>query len=161
MKKYIKISFLYAVLAMASGVFYREFTKFNDFTAKTALSVTHLHLFVLGTIALLIIGLLAERSNLEAVKTFRPAMIVYHIGLPFMVAMFWIRPQPSCRPCRFGCCRDRTCPDGNGHCVVVCQFDESGIPEAINTCLQQSESGWIAPNQKVASVRSDWYARAI
>ncbi|HIU99711.1 MAG TPA: DUF2871 domain-containing protein [Candidatus Stercoripulliclostridium merdipullorum] len=91
MKKYIKISFLYAVLAMASGVFYREFTKFNDFTAKTALSVTHFHLFVLGTIVLLIIGLLAERSNLEAVKTFRPAMIVYHIGLPFMVAMFYVR----------------------------------------------------------------------
>lgn len=91
MKKYIKISFLYAVLAMASGVFYREFTKFNDFTAKTALSVTHLHLFVLGTIVLLIIGLLAERSNLEAVKTFRPAMIVYHIGLPFMVAMFYVQ----------------------------------------------------------------------
>lgn len=91
MKKYIKISFLYAVLAMASGVFYREFTKFNDFTAKTALSVTHLHLFVLGTIVLLIIGLLAERSNLEAVKTFRPAMIVYHIGLPFMVTMFYVR----------------------------------------------------------------------
>ena len=91
MKKHIKISFLYAVLAMASGVFYREFTKFNDFTAKTALSVTHLHLFVLGTIVLLIIGLLAERSNLEAVKTFRPAMIVYHIGLPFMVAMFYVR----------------------------------------------------------------------
>lgn len=91
MKKYIKISFLYAVLAMASGVFYREFTKFNDFTAKTALSVTHLHLFVLGTIVLLIIGLLAERSNLEAVKTFRPAMIVYHIGLLFMVTMFYVR----------------------------------------------------------------------
>lgn len=91
MKKYIKISFLYAVLAMASGVFYREFTKFNDFTAKTALSITHLHLFVLGTIVLLIIGLLAERSNLEAVKTFRSAMIVYHIGLPFMVTMFYVR----------------------------------------------------------------------
>lgn len=91
MKKYIKISFLYAVLAMASGVFYREFTKSNDFTAKTVLSVTHLHLFVLGTIVLLIIGLLAERSNLEAVKTFRPAMIVYHIGLPFMVTMFYVR----------------------------------------------------------------------
>ena len=48
MKKYIKIAFVYAVLAMASGVFYREFTKFNEFTAKTALSVTHLHLFVLA-----------------------------------------------------------------------------------------------------------------
>ena len=65
MKKYIKIALVYAVLAMASGVFYREFTKFNEFTAKTALSVTHLHLFVLGTVVFLLIGLLAGRSNLE------------------------------------------------------------------------------------------------
>lgn len=91
MKKYIKIALVYAVLAMASGVFYREFTKFNDFTAKTALSVTHLHLFVLGTVVFLLIGLLAGRSNLETVKTFRPAIIVYNVGLPFMVVMFYVR----------------------------------------------------------------------
>lgn len=91
MKKYIKIAFVYAVLAMASGVFYREFTKFNEFTAKTALSVTHLHFFVLGTVVFLLIGLLADRSNLETVKTFRPAIIVYNVGLPFMVVMFYVR----------------------------------------------------------------------
>ena len=34
MKKYIKIAFVYAVLAMASGVFYREFTKFNELPQK-------------------------------------------------------------------------------------------------------------------------------
>lgn len=91
MKKYIKIALVYAVLAMASGVFYREFTKFNEFTAKTALSVTHLHLFVLGTVVFLLIGLLAGRSNLETLKLFRPTIIVYNVGLPFMVIMFYVR----------------------------------------------------------------------
>ena len=91
MKKYIKIAFVYAVLAMASGVFYREFTKFNEFTAKTALSVTHLHFFFLGTVVFLLICLLADRSNLETLKVFRPAIIVYNVGLPFMVVMFYVR----------------------------------------------------------------------
>ena len=68
-----------------------EFTKFNEFTAKTALSVTHLHLFVLGTVVFLLIGLLAGRSNLETLKLFRPTLIVYNVGLPFMVAMFYVR----------------------------------------------------------------------
>ena len=43
MKRYINSALLYAVLAMAGGVFYREFTKFNDFTGKTTLSVVHTH----------------------------------------------------------------------------------------------------------------------
>ena len=37
---------LYAILAMAGGVFYREFTKFNGFTARTTLSVVHTHYFL-------------------------------------------------------------------------------------------------------------------
>ncbi len=44
------MALLYAVLAMASGVFYRELTKFNNFTAKTALSVVHTHYFLLGMV---------------------------------------------------------------------------------------------------------------
>ena len=37
MKRYMNAALLYAVLAMAGGVFYREFTKFTGFTAKTTL----------------------------------------------------------------------------------------------------------------------------
>lgn len=40
MKRYMNASLLYAALAMAGGVFYREFTKFNDFTARTSLGVS-------------------------------------------------------------------------------------------------------------------------
>ena len=42
MKRYMNMALLYAVLAMVGGVFYREFTKFNGFTAKTTLGVVHL-----------------------------------------------------------------------------------------------------------------------
>ena len=45
MKRYINTALLYAILAMAGGVFYREFTKFNGFTAKTTLAVVHTHYF--------------------------------------------------------------------------------------------------------------------
>ena len=44
MKKPIWIAFGYAIAAMACGVFYREFTKFFDFTGTTTLAVSHVHL---------------------------------------------------------------------------------------------------------------------
>lgn len=91
MKKYFNIAFTYALLSIASGVFYREFTKFNGFTGKTTLSVTHLHFFVLGTIMFLIIALLVDRTNLQEQKSFQTFMKLYNIALPFMVIMFYVR----------------------------------------------------------------------
>lgn len=48
MKRCMNASLLYAILAMVGGVFYREFTKFNGFTARTTLGVVHTHYFLLG-----------------------------------------------------------------------------------------------------------------
>ncbi len=50
MKRYMNLALLYAILAMVSGVFYREFTKFNGFTSKTTLGVVHTHYFLLGMV---------------------------------------------------------------------------------------------------------------
>ena len=36
-KKFANAALIYAVIALTSGVFYREFTKLNDFTGKTNL----------------------------------------------------------------------------------------------------------------------------
>ena len=55
MKRYINYSIVYAVLAMIGGVFYREFTKMNDYTAWTTLSVVHTHYFILGMMLFLIL----------------------------------------------------------------------------------------------------------
>ena len=68
MKKYVNVSLVYAVAAMAGGVFYREFTKFNQFTGVTALGKVHTHLFLLGMLVFLLVALFAGRLELEKQK---------------------------------------------------------------------------------------------
>ena len=63
MKRYMNAALLYAVLAMIGGVFYREFTKFNGFTAKTTLSVVHTHYFLLGMVFFLLLLLLEKNFS--------------------------------------------------------------------------------------------------
>ena len=60
MKRYANASLLYALIAMAGGVFYREFTKLNGFTGKTTLSVFHTHYFLQGMEVFLLL-LLSEK----------------------------------------------------------------------------------------------------
>lgn len=91
MKKIIWIAFGYAIAAMAGGVFFREFTKFNGYTQPTTLGVVHLHLFVLGTVVFLLIALFNTKLHLDQTKLWKPFLIVYNIGLPFMVIMFLVR----------------------------------------------------------------------
>ena len=91
MKKYLNISLIYAVAAMAGGVFYREFTKFNQFTEATALGKVHTHLFLLGMVVFMLTALFSARGNLEEIKTFRIFMRVYNIGVP-------LHSPPLCWP---------------------------------------------------------------
>ena len=53
MKKCIDTAFFYAVAALAGGVYFREFTKFNQFTGVTALGKLHTHLVLLGMVIFL------------------------------------------------------------------------------------------------------------
>ena len=48
MKKLIHTAMTYSIAAIAAGVFYREFTKFNGYTGETVLRYIHVHLFALG-----------------------------------------------------------------------------------------------------------------
>lgn len=91
MKKYINIAFVYGVFAMMSGVFYREFTKWNGYTGKTTLAFTHLHLFVLGSVLFLLLALFSQITDLEQKKTFQYFLRMYNIALPFMIMMFFVR----------------------------------------------------------------------
>lgn len=91
MHKYINISFVYGILALISGVFYREFTKYLGFSGKTVLAVTHVHLFALGLMLFLLVGIFSIITNLTEQKHFKKFMIFYNIGLIFMVVMFYVR----------------------------------------------------------------------
>ena len=95
MKKMLNLSFLYAVLAMVGGVFYREFTKLNGFTGRTALGVVHTHLFLLGMVMFLLVALFAVRLPLTGQKTFKPFLITYNIGVPLTVVMLIVRGVPQ------------------------------------------------------------------
>ncbi len=91
MKKLIKIAFLYAMLAIAGGVFYREFTKLNGFTGVTTLGFVHVHLFVLGMVVFLLLALFEQQLNITASKKFKPFMIVYNLGIIIAVVMLIVR----------------------------------------------------------------------
>ncbi|MGF7107481.1 DUF2871 domain-containing protein [Treponema pedis] len=91
MKKYINYSFIYAIAAMASGVFYREFTKLNGFSGVTTLGKVHTHLFLLGMIVFMIVALFAKNSTLDTQKSFRFFLYTYNIGVPLTSVMMIVR----------------------------------------------------------------------
>ncbi len=91
MKKYLNISMIYAIAAMAGGVFYREFTKYNGYTGVTALGKVHTHLFMLGMLVFLVVALYGTHMDLEKIKTFRGFLWVYNIGLPLTSIMLLVR----------------------------------------------------------------------
>lgn len=90
MKRYMNTALLYAVLAMAGGVFYREFTKFNGFAGKTTLGVVHTHYFLLGMVFFLLLLVLEKNFSFTAASTAR-VLAVYHVGLNLTAVMFVVR----------------------------------------------------------------------
>ena len=91
MKKMIKVSFIYVILALIGGVFYREFTKLNGFTGITVLADIHVHLMVLGSFMFIILALFSQRTNLILEKKFQYFMIIYNGGLLLTVFMMIVR----------------------------------------------------------------------
>lgn len=90
MKRYINTALVYAILAMVGGVFYREFTKFNGFTAKTTLSVVHTHYFLLGMVFFLLLLVLEKSFSFTGPRTGR-ILAFYHVGLNLTAVMLVIR----------------------------------------------------------------------
>lgn len=91
MKKYLNISLCYAIAAMAGGVFYREFTKYNNYTDVTVLGKVHTHLFLLGMLVFLVVALYGAHYDLQKIKTFRVFLWTYNIGVPLTAVMMLTR----------------------------------------------------------------------
>ena len=94
MKRCMNASLLYAILAMVGGVFYREFTKFNGFTARTTLGVVHTHYFLLGMVFFLLLLLLEKSFSFMGAKTKR-VLAAYQVGLNLTAVMFVVRGVPQ------------------------------------------------------------------
>lgn len=89
-KRCANAALAYAVAAMIFGVFYREFTKFSDFTGQTNLSVMHTHYFTLGMFFFLVL-MLAEKAFSFSNKNTGKILLVYHLGLNITGLGFLVR----------------------------------------------------------------------
>ena len=86
MKKLFNLSFFYLILGLALGIFFREFTKLNNFTGVTTLSATHTHTLVLGFIFFLVIVILENVFTISNIKYFNIWLITYNIGLLSLIS---------------------------------------------------------------------------
>lgn len=90
MKKLYMVAVAYAVLGLAAGLFYREYTKAMDFTGQTQLSVTHTHLLALGFMVMLIVLALDAALKVSGTRTFSWFFASYNAGLAITVGvMVW------------------------------------------------------------------------
>ncbi|MDO4442958.1 MAG: DUF2871 domain-containing protein [Slackia sp.] len=90
MKKYMNCAIVYAVLALAGGVFFREFTKLNGFDGATALGTIHPHYLILGTLFFLALTIFSRVFSGEK-KGLDKVLIGYQVGLNAAVVMMLVR----------------------------------------------------------------------
>lgn len=90
-KRYLNTAVVYAVTAMACGVFYREFTKNLGFTGDTNLSVMHTHYFLLGMVFFLLLALMEKSFSFSGQKGIGKIAAAYHIGLNLTGVMLFTR----------------------------------------------------------------------
>ncbi|WP_291650914.1 DUF2871 domain-containing protein [Clostridium sp.] len=91
MKKYFNFATFYLVLGLAMGVFYREFTKLNEFEGKTVLSVVHTHAITLGFIFFILVLLLEKNFGLSKIKHFSKWVVFYNVSLIYVLGTFTAR----------------------------------------------------------------------
>lgn len=90
MKRLLNASFIYLLVGVASGLFYREFTKAIGATDATftQLSVVHTHLLTLGFIVLLIVLVLEKVFTItRSPRLFAWFFWLYNAGLVLTAGM--------------------------------------------------------------------------
>lgn len=100
MRKILNWAFGYMLVGVASGLFYREFTKANDFPAGefTQLGLAHTHLLTLGFIVLLIVLLLEKAFALSTHrKLFGWFFATYNAGVILTSAMLIVHGMLTVR----------------------------------------------------------------
>ncbi|GAB4097547.1 DUF2871 domain-containing protein [Brachybacterium horti] len=92
MTRSLHTALTYLILGLASGVFYREFTKHTDaLLSHTPLNTLHTHLLTLGMIVFLVVLALDATLGLSGRRSFSVFWWTYNIGLVVTVAMQAVR----------------------------------------------------------------------
>ena len=91
MRRTMNLSIGYFIAAMISGVFYREFTKWNEYTQPTVLGVLHTHLLILGVGVFLLLAVLNKQIKIERNKQYNSFFLLYNLSLPLMILTMLLR----------------------------------------------------------------------
>lgn len=81
MKKLVRVSMFYMIFGLIAGVYYRELTKFYNYSGETQLSTLHTHILVLGMFFFLIVLLLEKNFQLTQHKNYKKFYALYNSGL--------------------------------------------------------------------------------
>lgn len=88
----VKTSMIYFIAALVAGVFYREFTKFYQFSGRTTLSFLHTHLFILGMFLFLILAIFCSiMPQILESKKMKKFYLLMNISLPLFVLTLLVR----------------------------------------------------------------------
>jgi hypothetical protein len=90
MKKLFYAAMFYLVFGLCSGLFYREFTKSNEFTGLTQLKLAHTHILVLGFFMFFILTLFEKVFSISESKWFNKFFVVYNVGALLTLIMFLV-----------------------------------------------------------------------
>lgn len=92
MNRLLTTAFVYMILGLASGVFYREYTKFTDNLGEpTQLSTLHTHLLALGMLMFLLVLALDAVLGLSHRRSFTVFYWTYNVGLLITPVMMVVR----------------------------------------------------------------------
>lgn len=124
MNKIFNAAAIYTALGLIAGVYYREFTRFNDFplTEPTSLGTVHTHILVLGTIVHLVLLALAASLKIHKVKLFDTFFIVYNLGLIWTVGFMVVKGSLQVTQPGFEFSAGLAGASGLGHVVLTIAF---------------------------------------
>lgn len=91
MRRVVNTSFIYLILGLISGIFYREFTKLYEPITHSVLADLHVHFLVLGMMFFLIVAIMLKVSDLQQNVWFNRFFIMYNIAFPLMMIMMCVR----------------------------------------------------------------------
>ncbi|MCT9092762.1 DUF2871 domain-containing protein [Streptomyces sp. ASQP_92] len=90
MRRSYHAAHIYMILGVVSGLYYREFTKLNDFDGQTQLGLMHTHLLALGMLVFLVVLVLDKLFQLSGTRMFTLFFWIYNAGIVVSVAMMLV-----------------------------------------------------------------------
>lgn len=90
-KKSYNRAFIFAIVGIFAGAFYREFTKFLGYTGETSMSLVHTHFLALGCIMFILLALSFKAFDVEESKKLNNLLTGYSISVIGNAGVMFVR----------------------------------------------------------------------